>query len=200
MKIAVSESFLALKFFGLREFPRTYKRFHDDAPATTVLEREGADLTASGFDDVVRVNEFVRGVFKWGGRTGNRVRGQVYKHQTEDEVAAAVGRAAKCLREGKLKPALCAMIAVRGLHISYGSKILRMLAPEQAGVYDSLLANFFSYPLDESGYAEFCQDCGKVAAALQALKIKHPLRKGGAWLIADVEAVIFGKLIEEGHA
>ncbi|MGI9306851.1 MAG: hypothetical protein ACR2P5_06055 [Gammaproteobacteria bacterium] len=205
MKITVIGNSMGFAFLELREFPRLYRAFVSGVTKgtgqnTADLETEGAALLKNGLDDVKRTNDFIRNVLKWGGKTGNRVRGMVYKYQTEAQTAQIVGKAAAALRGGKLKTAIETIQTVKGFHISYGSKILRMLSPRHACVYDSILADFLSYPLDADGYAECCRDCKAVAAVLKKRGIKNPLRKNGEWLIADVEAVIFSQLRMDGYA
>ncbi len=192
-------------------FPDIYREFCEYAItnekiSTAEVEEEGADILKNGLDDVQRVNDFVRSVFKWGGKTGDRVCGLVYpqKNKSEEDkatdeikVAQIFARAARVLNDNdlelalKLNKALKKIICINGLHISYGSKILRMLLPQQAGAYDSILQTVLSSYYKSSGYAEFCADCKKVAGELKKSDIKSPHRENGEWYVADVEAVIY---------
>ena len=205
MKIIIADNGVGFNFIELSAFPRYYREFHQSVKVgtgtgTTALERKGQTLLKNKFANVERVNDFVREVMKWGGRTGNRVRGNLYKNHTEEEIAEIIAQTSLLLGAGDLRAAITTIISLKGLHISYGSKILRMMSPQQAGVYDSILAGFLSYPLDAEGYVNFCADCQLVAERLKKRTIKHPLRKDGGWFVADVEAVIFDRLRKGSYA
>ncbi len=198
MRIEIKDNSVCLgdgHVIKMEEFPGLYLEFCDaEKKAGTIstadAEKAGVDILKDGLDDVQRVNDFVRSVFKWGGKTGNRVHGLVYKYQTEEEVAKVVAKSARLLQSGDLESAIDEITSIKGLHISFGSKVLRMLSPQQAGVYDSVIAAQFSYPLEADGYVEFCRDCQKVADELKKLDIKSH-RENREWFVADVEAVIF---------
>ncbi len=196
MRITTNNDSVCISFINMQDFAKLYDEYQSyvktgTGKSTTDVENEGASLLKDGLDDVQRINEFVRNVFVWGGTTGNRVRGLVYKYQTEEEVAKVVAESARMLQKGDLESAIDEITSIKGLHISFGSKVLRMLSPQQAGVYDSIMAAEFSYPLEADGYVEFCADCKAVADELKKRGIKSNHRENGEWFVADVEAVIF---------
>ncbi len=181
----------------MEDFPKHYERFGkvDTGDTTAGIENEGTSLLKDGLDDMQRINDFVRSVFDWGGNSGNRVRGNLDRYQkeegiTKEEFAKVVADSARMLKNGDLEAAINNIISIKGLDISYGSKILRMLSPEQVGVYDSILEGELSYPFDAEGFVQFCADCKAVADELKKLGIKSH-RENGEWFVADVEAVIF---------
>ncbi len=203
-------------FPGLYELFLGYKTGKD----TAEIERKGAALLSLLLKDnssnetrIKFTNEFVQKVFLWGGPTGNIIKWQVYnrrgnKTEAEDKVKEVVTNLAGFLRDAKLKSAfneefsnalneaLKEVTSIYGLGISYGSKILRMLLPEKAGAYDSILRKKFPSYL-KSSYAEFCGDCKEVAVALEKREIKNKSthRKNGEWFVADVEAAIYHHFI-----
>ncbi len=178
----------------MEDFPGLYREFCDaEKKAGTIstadTEKAGVDILKDGLDNVECANIFVRKVFEWGGITGKKVGGNLYKHQTEKTVAKVVAESARILQNGDLESAIKKITSIKYLGISYGSKILRMLSPQQAGVYDSILYKNFSYR-ETDGYVEFCDDCKTVADELKKLGIKSH-RENREWFVADVEAVIF---------
>ncbi len=211
MRIEINNDSVCLgngRVIEMEDFPEYYKGFlNEDTGSTTAnVEKVGADILKDGLDNVECVNKFVLSVFKWGGKTGNRVRGLVYPQKNKSEkdkadneikVAQIVAEAARILKDNdlelalKLNGALKKIRFVDGLCVSYGSKILRMLLPQQAGAYDSILQTMLSSYYKSGGYAEFCADCKKVAGELKKSDIKSHHRENGEWFVADVEAVIF---------
>lgn len=188
----------------LRGFPEmfryTIKQF-DEIPCerhTLVLEQEGARLVKSGFADKKAISCFLDNVFGWGGKTGDRVRGLIdTRYKSRDAVVRAIPKAVKYLQSGNMKEAIEKMIEPKGLSVSYGSKILRMLLPQTVVVYDSILAVEFGES-DPSirGWVNLCRDCQDVAKELNRRGKNNPLRKNGEWYAADVEAVVFQRIRE----
>ncbi len=190
----------------MKSFPKYYEGFlnKDTGYTTANVEILGASLVKGGLGDVKLTNEFVWEVCRWGGPTGYRVHGNLCRYQregafTKKRFANVVADSARMLQNGDLESAINKITDIKGLRISYGSKILRMLLPQKVGVYDKILKDNLSYPLNANGYVEFCADCKMVANELNTrgiesphakLKIKGP-RKKGEWFVADVEAVIF---------
>lgn len=191
IKITV-ESVKAL--LTLDEFPDFCKQFYEDVGFeykgewrdSLYVERAGKAFRAH-LGDAVKTEEFVKLVFKWGGNTGNRVRGQVEKDNTWQSVADIVKNAVEYLDKDDIRSAILKITSVKGLGYSYGSKILRMVSPEKAGVFDSQIESICCY----DSYSEFCKDCKNMAEVLKQQGIKNPVRANGEWLVADVEASIF---------
>ena len=95
----------------LEEFPTFYGKFlenvkHEkDKMNALELECEWGKV-AKNIDNVESINDFVKLVFYWGGKTGNRVSGLLYKHQSEKEIAAIIKESSCLLEENKLKCAI----------------------------------------------------------------------------------------------
>ena len=177
----------------LDEFPHFCKKFHkgvgfyegDEWRDTAYVERAGKEFRAVDLGDAAQTELFVRLVFKWGGSMGHRV--QLEKAHTWQEIADAVESAVQYLDQGDVRMACTTITSLKGMGISYGSKILRMISPEQAGVYDNIIERICGY----SDYPQFCSDCKNLAAVLEQRGIKNPARENGKWLVADVEATVF---------
>jgi len=206
-RVDVVGNSVQLASIRLKDFPDIYNEFVSGVGTgpdtqTLALERKGATLMKNDFANRKRVYPFFLDVMAWGGKSGNRVCGHLKKYNgkhMEERVVKAIIDAGRLLRKRDIAGAIRRMIALKGMHISFGSKVLRMLSPEQVGVYDNVLAVFLDYPMgkkredDIKGFVDFCADCEKVKKMLNAKKIPNPKREetGGKWLIADVEAVLF---------
>ena len=192
-------------YISLDDFPNRFsaavKKFDDsvkDANChTRRLEQEGARLTKSAMSqnkssDKAEVSQFLDRVIRWGGSMGNKIFWMIEEHKSRPAIVENIPRAAELLHKGALSAALEIITEPKGLGISFGSKILRMLNPEKVGVYDSVLYEHLPYPYTIPGWDEFCRDCKTVAEELERRGIKNPERKNGKWFVADVEVVIFG--------
>ena len=190
----------------LEEFPKKYVCFHNKEGGTIPLERKGAEfLKKCPEGDPIsiafqgEVKDFIDEVLRWGLKEDeyNTVIGYLYSSEQPDEVVARkVHEAATALQNGKLGDAVQTLDGLTGIGISVGSKILRIMSPEKAGVLDSILQNKLLYDANGTGYACFCKSCGEVADRLNADGIKHEspivqLRGSDEWFIADVEAVVY---------
>ena len=191
-------------YISLDDFPNRFsaavKKFDDsvkDANChTRRLEQEGARLDKNKFRDKAEVSQFLDRVIRWGGSMGNKIFWMIEEHKSRPAIVENIPRAAELLHKGALSAALEIITEPKGLGISFGSKILRMLNPEKVGVYDKVLAeglaNSKSAAPSISRWINFCDDCATVAAELKKRGIKNPERKNGKWFVADVEVVIFG--------
>jgi len=186
----------------LSDFPKVYKKRIDSIEKgtgmdTMEVEKKGAALMKTDMKDVKHVIDFVNNhVFKWGGSSGNRVRGILNKNQSKAKIAKVVRESAGYLHKKDIEGAISHIISLTGLSISFGSKILRMLSPRQVAVLDSVLNKCLPYNLKVKDFVAFCHDCQMVARILKKQDIKNPNRKNGNWFIADVEMVIFS-LVEK---
>ena len=183
-----------LDYFPHR-FRAALKNFDDiikDANChTRRLEQEGARLDKNKFRDIAEVSQFLDRVIRWGGSMGNKIFWMIEEHKSRPAIVENIPRAAELLHKGALSAALEIITEPKGLGISFGSKILRMLNPEKVGVYDSVLYEHLPYPYTIPGWDEFCRDCKAVAEELERRGIKNSERDKGEWFAADVEAVIF---------
>ncbi len=201
---------------NMQDFPGIYREFCEDTTMsedinTADVEEEGRrllPLLKNGSDDakhtnkeiITDINNFVRSIFKWGGKSGQRVSGKVYpKNKSEEEntkieatVAKVVAESASLLQGENLDLDLARQKIQdsRGFGPSYSSKVVRMLLPEKAGAYDEILEKEFSSYKEYGSYSKFCGDCQKIADDLKKLDIKSH-RENGEWFVADVEAVIY---------
>ena len=201
----------------LEEFPERYVCYHNSVRegSTIPLERDGAKFLikclegdALSFVFQGEVKDFIKKVLWWGlgEEQYDTILDYIYPrqpdNQTEEAVTRKVRQAALSLRKGNLQLAIKTLDnsqkqGVKGMKLSIGSKVLRMISPEKACAFDELhLQEKLSYPADSDGYADFCGNCVTVAEQMNKKGIEHEfsiekMRGSPKWLAADVEAVVF---------
>ena len=189
----------------LSDFPVLYKKFSDciSGGSTHRVEENGAKVMSGALKSDDEIYKFVRCVCQWGG--GMRVYGNLPRRNggaagAKRNVARAVRSAVGCLRSSQMESAIGEVRSVNGLGgMSYASKILRMLAPDKAVIFDSWLEYAFGERLGNDGYQKWCNDCAEVARALERKKIKNTARLDKKWKAADIEAVIFDEVRDKGR-
>ena len=215
MKVEIQNCGNCVCNIPLGEFPERYTYYHKTIERgstkrgkkvlTICLEHHGMDflgkclgIKGAKMPDIDEVKNFIEKIAWWMGRPASV--GIIYspnsnrsKEEVAIEVRKAVIKAVMALQDEKdgLKSAVEILDDVYGIDISIASKILRMMLPQKAGAFDSILQGALSYIADGTGYADFCRNCGKVAKKLKARRIKHPMRGDHKWFVADVEAVIY---------
>ena len=195
----------------LEEFPERYVFFHSGVKegGTIPLEKCGKNLLEKCFEgnptSIVfqgEVKDFIREILQWAVDENDydTLLGYIYSpEQPEEVVARRVCEATMALQNGKLGDAVQILDELKGIGLSIGSKILRMMSPETSGAFDDRhLQRKLSYPADSNGYANFCEDCVVVAEQMNEKGIEHEpsiadkkMRGSPKWLAADVEAVVF---------
>ena len=189
----------------LSDFSGLYQQFSDyiSGGSTHRLEKHGAKVMSGAFRTDGEIDEFVYAVVEWGG--GWRVYGSLPRRNggaaaAKKNVARAVRNAVGHLQSSEIASAIGELRAVKGLGMSYASKILRMLAPDKAVTFDSWLEYAFGGRLGNDGYQKWCGDCAEVARVLERKKIKNTARANGKWKAADIEAVIFAEVRRIGRS
>jgi len=191
----VGNSVVVLASLKFGDFPILYQDYVNENIDTLPLERHGHSLMRSSSIGTRNACNFVERVTRWGGRTGGRVKGNLFKHNSNQRIATAVRQAARHLKNNNIPQAIQTLIALKGLHVSYGSKILRMLAPKKVVVYDQYIALFSGHLMyrnkanDVRKFLDFLADCKTVLPSLQSRNI-NPVR-GSNWILADVEACLY---------
>ena len=178
-----------------REFPCLYGKFLGATNETREIEKEGAALMkARRFGDK-RAYCFVLSILKWGGPTGAQIRGNLHRYYRGGEakiqsgLAQAVRDTVHSLKTGSCADAIQTITSHKGFQTPYGSKVLRMLAPERAVVYDNVLNRKMKLGWGRFAYGEFCDSCVLLAGELNKRKIGTR-----RWKAADVEAVIYARV------
>lgn len=181
----------------LSEYPDLLMRFMAEDPDTQRIELLGRELIEEGVaEEALKV--FIRAVCKWGGYPG--VSGNIFKNNDTSFLLVAFRAAIKALELADPVSALRHLISVRNLGISFGSKHLKFLAPDQVVVLDSIISRRLGYPIDDadlSGFASFLDDCRRIRDLLRTSRVPYPGWGSDGWRISDVEMAIFQALRED---
>lgn len=189
------------------DFPELVNAHLDWCRDTPSCEALGAELNASllaGNATQDQVWRFIAAVCKWGGRTGNRVRGIVAKSYdgavTLEKFTAAARALAgqdpattiQTLRVG-LESAAQSIDDVVGLATSYATKMVRFMRPDVAGVLDSVISRVGGYPCNNFSFAAYSIDCLAVASDLAEAGILNPRTGCTLWRVGDVDQALFAR-------
>jgi len=159
---------------------------------TRSVELQATDLAREGFrvEDCIA---FVNAVCRWGNRPGTA--GLVVRDNHQDCIQKQLNVAWGHLQRDQVGDALDAILKLRGLDVSCGSKHLRLLAPDKAVVLDSIIRDGLGYKRSPAAYGNFLADC---LAVRDFLNGKHgspnPVDLKGSWRVCDVEMAIYSKL------
>lgn len=183
------------------KLPELLATFLRHAPDTRPLESLARTLVASRFPDEASTIEFIRRVFKWGGRTGARIRGRIEAHYrgSFEPVRSCFSQAAEILADPRsdVRDALACVNRIKYLGgVSYASKHLRFMAPERCVTLDTNLAGQLGVKLDPINYAALCRECAAIARELNG-SLRLPPVGSAAWSAADVEVAVFTRLNPE---
>ena len=150
--------------------------FHEDK-VTDEVERLGRQVASGGLDAAYA---FSGRVCEWG--RGARVWGNLNRFYTKSALSDALSKWFSSL-DSVLDDAVAVEkgIAIKGLGVSFASKHLRFLRPDQYAVLDEVLSLGLGFALNPAGYALFMQE---LRAFKRKYNVPHP--------IAQVEAAIFG--------
>lgn len=145
---------------------------------TPALEALGREVLAGASH---KAHEFSRQVCQWG--RGKRVWGNLNRHYTPQTLAQALGQWFQAVAQahGDAAQAIEWGISIKGLHVSFASKHLRLLAPDRYAVLDEVLSVGLGYALNPAGYALFMH-------TLRAFQRSYGL----PYTLAQIEWAIFG--------
>lgn len=207
MVLAISPAGVTLSggLLPYAHFPARVNSHLKMCPTTPTVETMGAALTAkliAGTATPAELWSFIRSVFDWGGKTGNRVRGNMQKNYNASFTMIQFAAAASALSavsaasapaalQTSLKSSISAINLVHGLSTSYGSKMLRFLRPDISGVFDSVISGYTGFSCDERNFASYAVDCLTVASNLGAAGIVNPRNGTTTWRAGDVDQALF---------
>lgn len=175
------------------DIPGRWKWHVDDDPLTAVIDRAAARFVRAGFP-ARRAFLLVRSVYAWGGLRGrNPERVTLSCQELGDDGLAHILAAAHGLSlRGDFKGAIEALSCIKGMQVSFHSKILRFLCPDHAAVLDSRIVKACGHPPTPSGYASFVTDCRRIRDQLNATGVLRA--DGKPWRTTDVEMAIFAQI------
>lgn len=180
-------------WMDLTDFPMSLKKGLDVAPLTRRTEELARELVVSDFAPEKSV-EFVRRVCFWGG--DSRRGGKVIAHNSEDQIARQL-RAAhqKCIAKDP-ELAIREITSLKGLAISFGSKHLKFLDPNQHVVLDSIICEALGFSPTPQGYLSFREHCLALQGLVCDASIEYTGHSQEGWRIADIEMAIYNKIRE----
>lgn len=135
---------------------------------------------------------FVRMVCAWGGLGRGhpvRIRESIFQPGRGEGWLCNLLKAGRAESiQGNYEEAINVFSKIDGLGISFTSKLLRFLCPDDAAVLDSVIRKKLGYPNSAAAYREFVTDCMAIREKLKTEK-KRP--DGGDWRTTDIEMGIF---------
>lgn len=158
------------------------------------VEAKAVELAANKFAPN-RCLEFVMEVCIWGGDP--RRAGKVQKFNTADEVSTALKNAFKASKEDRVVDALAAVLSIKGLAVSFGSKHLKFLDPDRNVVLDSVISERLGYPRNMKGYSDWLATCHEFLELVRSAGVPYPGVGTNGWRVSDVEMAIFNKIRSE---
>lgn len=173
--------------------PTLWKWHVDDDPLSAVIDRAAARFVRAGFP-AARAFLLVRTIYAWGGLRGanpDHVMASCRKLRPEGLSRILAEAHAWSLR-GEFERAITLLRPIKGMKVSFHSKILRFLCPDHAAVLDSRIVEACGYPAKPIGYGRFVTDCRAIRDHLTATGVHRA--DGRPWRATDVEMAIFAKI------
>jgi hypothetical protein len=163
------------------DFPTLLKAHLKRNTNTAALERSGLALRKSTTINWADLETFIKEVCKWGDYAG--IAGRVVKNNSRASITKNVNNVISklSLTPPDLVGALNSMLEIKGLDVSFASKHLRFLFPEQCPVLDSILSDRLFYERSPDGYKSFSSACEDIAAKLNAASIVCPFPGQATW-------------------
>ena len=175
----------------LQDFPNFLHRFLTREPHTNAVEQQAKLLIECGFQEK-ELELFIRAVCRWGGSPGLAAR--IIRDNPLAELCAHFQDAylkAVALQD---QDAIKSLLRTRGLAVSFASKHLKFLAPDQAVVLDSIISARLGYERTPEGYQRFVEDCRCILNRIVAAGLSYPGTGPAGWRVSDVEMAIFQSL------
>ena len=180
----------------LSELPALFEQFIAPRPAsqdsrTQDIEKFAASIIASGFP-AEGTGALVRQICHWGGYAG--VAGRVLNGNETADLHDHLTSATAMVNKGDVGGALDRLQKIKGLGLSFASKHLKFLAPDQAVVLDSIISSNLGYPMTRPGYEAFLADCHTILRMARQTDVAYPGWGTNGWRVSDIEMAIFQKL------
>jgi hypothetical protein len=125
-----------------------------------------------------------RVVVDWG--KGNRNWHRVGTKESQDKLARKIHEILPQLKKRSPSQLVAELDGcVKGLRVSYASKLLRMLCPERFPVLDAMLEEALGIARNPTGYELFCKELARF------IERHQPRSDGELLLVADLELAIY---------
>ncbi|MDP3061882.1 MAG: hypothetical protein Q8O40_01530 [Chloroflexota bacterium] len=181
-----------------KALPHWYGRYGKWAPGlvalTSQLEQKVAQETINpGYLNMATLVA----IAEWGGNQYN-IKEQLQSNNTNAYVIAQTRGAIQLLRGNGWKLALDRLMQIKGWGLTYATKTLRFICPQDHPAFDSLLRRgiVLAPPLagTPQGYERFIDICRQMQKRTSA---PGP-RPDGSWWLADVEMALFAFVRNDG--
>ena len=153
------------------------------------LQDDAVKLIDNGFN-AKKSRKFVEEVCEWGG--GQRLIKRIIDNNTDEKISSALHEGCTKVQKGCVPEGVERIQCLKGLGLSFASKMLRFLAPDCAVILDRVIRTQLGYE-ETCGYSEFLGDCqallrhAKKSEELDA-EFKQGLR------VCDIEAALYAKI------
>jgi hypothetical protein len=175
---------------GLDELNDLLTGFMKKEPRTQVVEQQAQQLVKGEFRSA-ELHNFIRAVCGWGGYSG--IAGRAIKNNDGEKLSAAFRSAHSHANAQDDLSAINSLLELSGFGVSFASKHLKFLAPENAVVLDSIISKRLGYEPTPEGYQAFLNDCRRILERAIACKLPYH-GWGREWRVSDIEMAIFEKL------
>lgn len=146
-------------------------------PTTDAVQAQGRRLLADAWDESF---DFSRQVCEWGG--GGRVWGNLNRHYAPEALQSELRRWFVDVNAANGDSnIIVGGLKIKGLGVSFASKHLRLLKPDQYAVLDDVLSLGIGFALNPAGYELFMHE-------LKRFKDKYEI----AYSISKIESALFG--------
>ena len=144
-------------------------------------------------DDLIKLEDDVEIVYRWGGGQGPRLLGVIRNNNSQPSIRTQTNLALAALAEGCPVEAMEQLKVLKGVDYAFGSKVLAMRSPWNAPIWDNIaqhcLKEFTIGGKKVRSYEQFITFCEHVADELKRLNIPAP--RGGRWYLRDIEMALF---------
>jgi hypothetical protein len=176
----------------LDELARLLKTFNQREPSTRTIELQAERLVKDEFQSPDDLREFIKAVCKWRGYEG--IAGRVLNSNTESDLSSCFRSAHSHAIAHDDLAAIKSLLGLDGIAISFASKHLKFLVPENAVVLDSIISKRLGYELTTEGYHALLTDCRRILEKAVSSRLDYPGWGRDGWRVSDIEMAIFEKL------
>jgi hypothetical protein len=177
----------------LSEFPHLLRLFQTEVKGTDLIEQQGELLARNDFPNE-ELEKFIREVCKWGGYSG--VAQRVINQNPPESLTSRFRAANTAAHDGDAIAALEKLLQLKQLAISFASKHLKFVAPNQAVVLDSIISErLYGEGKPSVGlYKMFLADCRSIRQRIISEGLEYTGWAQDGWRVSDVEMALFAKL------
>jgi len=176
----------------LDELARLLKAFNQREPNTRTIELQAERLVKGEFQSAHDLRDFIAAVCKWRGHEG--IAGRVLRANTESQLRSSFRSAHSHTIAHDNLAAVKSLLGLNGIAVSFASRHLKFLSPDNAVVLDSIISKRLGYEMTTEGYQAFLTDCRRILQKANSSSLDYPGWGRDGWRVSDIETAIFEKL------